>query len=118
MYLEENKSTQRLHYLIIQNIKKNSQKHGRNTWSGGNNYKYSIHSYNIEKRGKYFSLKDNINNNCLVYKFMCPGDLDTQYIRETEQQLFVRIKEHITPTKSSVFRDIENCRYCQICINI
>ena len=78
-------------------------------------------AYNTVKVGKYFSLKDNINNNyksCLVYKFTCPGDLDTQYIGETERQLFVRIKEHITPTKSTVFAHIESCSHCQNCINI
>ena len=40
------------------------------------------------------------------------GDLNNQYIGETEGQLFVRIKEHLTPTNSSVFKHIENCAYC------
>ena len=54
----------------------------------------------------------------MVYKFTCPGDLDTQYIGETERQLFLRIKEHTTPTNSSVFSHIETCKYCQNCDNI
>ena len=69
-------------------------------------------AYNTEKVGKYFSLKDSISHlyqSCLVYKFTCPGDLNNQYIGETERQLFVRIKEHVTPTNSAVFKHIENC---------
>ena len=44
---------------------------------------------------------------CLVYKFTCPGDLNNQYIGDTERQLFVRVKEHVTPTYSAVFKHIE-----------
>ena len=51
--------------------------------------------------------------NSIVYKFQSPGDLDTQYIRETERQLFVRIKEHTKPTNSPVFSHIEQCKICQ-----
>ena len=50
--------------------------------------------------------------NCLVYKFTCPEDLNIQYIGETERQIFVKIKEHVTPTNSAVFKHIENCAYC------
>ena len=52
---------------------------------------------------------------CVVYKFKCPGDLDNQYIGETERQLFVRIKEHITPSNSAVLKNIENCVFCTNC---
>ena len=54
----------------------------------------------------------------MVYKFTCPGYLDTQYTRETERHLFLRINEHITTTDSSVFSHIETCRYCQNFDNI
>ena len=73
---------------------------------------------NTQKVGKYFSLKDSNNHmyqSCIVYKFTCPGDLDNQYIGETERQLFVRIKEHVTPTNSVVFKHIENCVFCTKC---
>ena len=75
-------------------------------------------AYNKLKVGKYFSLNDSINNmyrSCLICKFTCPGDLNNQYIGETERQLFVRIKEHMTPTNSSVFRHTENCVICTNC---
>ena len=68
------------------------------------------------KVGKYLSLKDRINKfyrNCIVYKFQCPVDLGTQYIRETKRQLFVRIKEHIKPTNSAAFSHTEQCKICQ-----
>ena len=73
-------------------------------------------AFRTSKVGNYFSLKDKINKlyrNRIVYKFQCPGDLDTQYIGETERQLFVRIKEHTKPTNSAVFAHIEQCRICQ-----
>ena len=37
---------------------------------------------------------------------------------ETERQLFVRIKEHATPSNSAVFKHIENCVFCKNCNNI
>ena len=77
--------------------------------------------FSTTKVGSYFSLKDSISkkfSSCIVYKFTCPGDLDTQYIGETERQLFVRIKEHTTPTNSSVSSHIETCKYCLNCNNI
>ena len=63
-------------------------------------------AFKTSKIGNYSSLKDQINkfySSCIVYKFQCPGDLDTQYIEETEQQFFVRIKGHSKPTNSAVF---------------
>ena len=53
---------------------------------------------------------------CVVYKFTCPCDQNNQYIGETERQLLVRIKEHITTTNSEVF--IENCSYYKHFCNI
>ena len=50
---------------------------------------------------------------CIVYKFRCPGNLDNQYIGETEQQLFVRVKKHVTQTYSAVFKQIKNCAFCK-----
>ena len=47
-------------------------------------------AYNKLKVGNYFSLNDSINNmyrSCLICKFTCPGDLNNQYIGETERQL-------------------------------
>ena len=61
---------------------------------------------------------DSVNHmykSCVVYKFTCPGDLDNHYIGETERQLFVRIKEHVTPTSSAVFNHIENFVFCTNC---
>ena len=49
-----------------------------------------------------------MHQKCLVYKFTCPGDLNNQYIGETEKQLFVRIKKHATQTNSVVFKHIGN----------
>ena len=46
---------------------------------------------------------------------MCPGDLDTQYIGETERKIFLRINEHTTPTNSSVFSHIETCTWLPHC---
>ena len=78
-------------------------------------------AYNTQKIRNNFSLKDSVNDmyqSCVVYKFKCPGDLDNQYIGETERQLFVRIKEHATPSNSAVFKHIENCVFCKNCNNI
>ena len=69
----------------------------------GINIKVAVRTAQVEN---YFSLKDRIDklySSCIVYKFQYPGDLDTQYIGETERQLFVRIKEHTRPTNSAVF---------------
>ena len=75
-------------------------------------------AFNTTKVANYFSLKDRVNkffSSRIVYKFQCPGDLDTQYIGETERQLFIRIKEHTRSTNSSsaVFSHIEQCKICQ-----
>ena len=78
----------------------------------------SYKTFNVES---YFSLKDSVNKfykSRVVYKFKCPGDLDNQYIGETERQLFVRIQEHINPSNSAVFEHIESCYYCKIFSNI
>ena len=45
-------------------------------------------AYNVQKEGKYLSLKDSINHiyqSCIVYKFTCSGDLNNQYIGKTER---------------------------------
>ena len=36
----------------------------------------------------------------------------------TEIPLFVRIREHVTPTNSAVFKHIESCAFCTNCDNI
>ena len=69
---------------------------------------------NTQKVGKYFFLKDSINclyQNCLVYKYTSLGYLSNQYIGETERQLFVRIKEHVTPNNSVVLKHNKNCAF-------
>ena len=53
-----------------------------------------------------------------MYRLTCPGDLDTQSIEKTKQQLFVRIKVYTTPTNSTVFSHIEYCTYGQNCESI
>ena len=103
-------------------IKKISENFGRNKTQIVNLIGFKTHiAFSTVKVGSYFSLKDSISkkfSSCLVYKFTCPGDLNTQYIGETERQLFLRIKEHTTTTNSSVFSHIEACKYCQNCDNI
>ena len=47
-----------------------------------------------------------------------PGDLNNQYIDVIENQLFVRIKEYITPTNGAEIKYIESCGFytnCNIC---
>ena len=76
-------------------------------------------TYNSVKVENYPFLKDTINKNyktCLVNKFTCSRNLDTQYIGETEWQSFVKIKE-INTTNSTIFKHITNCDYCQKCKN-
>ena len=75
-------------------------------------------TYNTQKVGKYFSLKDSVNNmyqSCIVYKFTCQGDLDNQYIDETKRQLFVRIKKRVTLINNAVFKHIEKSVFCTDC---
>lgn len=55
-----------------------------------------------------FSLKDSINReyeSFVVYKSTGQGDHNNQYVGEIEQQLFVRIKEHVAPTYIAVFKN-------------
>ena len=100
-------STKKLQYIAIPYIKKISEKFGRQVTKILDLIGIQTRiAFSTVKVGSYFSLKDSISkkfSSCLVYKFTCPGDLDTQYIGETERQLFLRIKEHTTPTNSSVF---------------
>ena len=79
-------------------------------------------AYRTTKIGSYFSLKTKtppLFKNDVVYSFLCPCDNGTQYIGETERQLFQRVKEHVTPpsssssTPSAVFGHILNCEKCQ-----
>ena len=110
------------HYFTIPYIRKVSEKFSKKIRAIFEDIGVKIRmAYNTQKVGKYFSLKDSVNDmyqSCVVYKFKCPGDLDNQYIGETERQLFVRIKEHATPSNSAVFRHIENCKFCKNCNNI
>ena len=111
-------------YITVPYIKKVSEKFGRNITKSLEAMDINIKvAFRTTKVGNYFSLKDQVNKfyrSCIVYKFQCPGDLDTQYIGETERQLFVRIKEHTKPTNSSsaVFSHIEQCNICQNHTNI
>ena len=119
--LIENKDDKK-QYITIPYVKKTSEKFAKNIKAVFESIGVKVRiTYRSEKVGKYFSLKDSISSlyqSCLVYKFMCPGDLNNQYIGETERQLFVRIKEHVTPTNSAVFKHIENCVFCTNCKNI
>ena len=96
--------------MAIPYIKKVLEKFGRNITK-------ILDLVGIKKRivfstvrvGSYFFLNNSISKkfgSCVVYKFTCPGDLDTQYIGETERQPFLRIKKHTTPTNSSVFSNM------------
>ena len=103
-------------YFTIQYIRKISEKFSKKKTAMLEDIGVKIRIvYNTQKVEKYFFLKDSVNymyQSCLVYKFTCSGDLDNQYIDKTERQLFVRIKEHMTPTNSAVLKQIENCVLC------
>ena len=120
--VKDAETSQNKHYLTVPYIKKISEKFCKNMKTTFEEIGVKILiAYRTEKVGKYFSLKDSTNHmykSCLVYKFTCPGDLNNHYIGETERQLFVRIKEHITPTNSAVFKHIESCEHCKNCSNI
>ena len=121
--LNENKqTTKEKHFVSIPYINRVSEKYGRNITKILEDSGVNINvSYRTCKVGSYFSLKDSVNKyykSRVVYKFKCPGDLDNQYIGETERQLFVRIEEHIKPSNSAVFEHIENCSFCKNCSNI
>ena len=116
-FRKNNITMQKIQYLTIPIHKKISKKFSRNITKTldqiGN--KICMASYSTAKVENYFSLKDTINRNfssCLVYRFTCPEDLDTQYIGKTKRQLFLRIKEHTKPTNSTVFNRIDICSYC------
>ena len=115
--LEDKQQIPKQQYLTVPYIKKVSEKFSKNITKNLETIGINIKvAFRTSKVGNYFSLKEKINKlyrSCIVYKFQCPGDLDTQYIGETERQLFVRIKEHTKPTNSAVFSHIEQCRICQ-----
>ena len=108
-----------IHYFTIPYIRKISEKFSKKIKAMFKDIGIKICIvYYTQKVGKYFSLKDSINHmyqSFIVYKFTCPGDLNNQYIGETERQLFVRIKEHVTPTNSAVITQIANCAFCTNC---
>ena len=117
-----NDTSENKQYVTIPYVKKISEKFSKNIKGILEEIGVKIRiAFKTEKVGKYFSLKDSTNSmylSCLVYKFTCPGDLNNQYIGETERQLFVRVKEHTTPTNSAVFKHIENCAHCKNYSNI
>ena len=83
------------HYITIPYVKKTSEKFSRNIKAMFVDIEVKVRiAYVTENLGKYLSLKDSISclyQNCLVYKFMCSGNLNNQCIGETERKLFVRI---------------------------
>ena len=107
------------HYFTIPYIRKISEKFSKKIKAMFEDIGVKIRiAYNTQKNVKCFFLKDSVNHmyqSCIVYKFTCPGDLDNQYIDETERQLFVRIREHVTPTNKAVFKPIRNCIFCKNC---
>ena len=61
----------------------------------------------------FFSLKVIVKiSYTLLNTFQYPSDLGTQYIKEKERQLFVRLKEFFRPTSSAVFSFIDPCTFC------
>ena len=50
----------------------------------------------------------------VVQSINLPVQAINQYIGENERQLFVRIKEHVTPTNTVVF----NCAHCKTIVTI
>ena len=94
--LEDKQQIPKQQYLTVPYIKKVSEKFSKNITKNLETIGINIKvAFRTSKVGNYFSLKEKINKlyrSCIVYKFQCPGDLDTQYIGETERQLFVRIK--------------------------
>ena len=109
--LEDKQQIPKQQYLTVPYIKKVSEKFSKNITKNLETIGINIKvAFRTSKVGNYFSLKEKINKlyrSCIVYKFQCPGDLDTQYIGETERQLFVRIKEHTQPTNSAIFSHID-----------
>ena len=68
------------------------------------------------KVGSYFSIKDRTEKYLktnLVYQYNCLGDPNISYIGKTKRYFGTRVHEHIeTDTKSSVYKHIKNCNYC------
>ena len=80
-------------------------------------------AFRTTKVASYFSLKMKtpfLFKNNVVYKFNCLCDKDTQYIGETERQLFQRIAEHCKPSQSysAVFNHLQQCQVCEKSENI
>ena len=51
----------------------------------------------------------------MVFKYLTTS-YNTTY--KTEQQLFVRVKEHTMPTSFPVFSHIKQCKFCQSYDNV
>lgn len=81
-------------------------------------------AYQTTKVGSYFSLKTKVPpllKNNVVYKFVCPCDKSTQYIGETERQLFQRVKDHTRTSNtapSAVYDHMIQCEGCSQVENI
>ena len=69
------------------------------------------------KVGDYFTLKDPIAPlfcSNLVYEYTCPCDRGTSYLGMTTRQWFLRMGEHLDPTKkTAVSSHFAQCRVCR-----
>ena len=74
-------------------------------------------AFYTSKVGDYFSLKDPIAPlfcSNLVYEYTCPCDRGISYLGMTARQWFVRIGEHLDPTKkTAVGTHFVECRICR-----
>ena len=81
-------------------------------------------AYRTAKVGSYFSLKTKIPplfKSNVVYKFVCPCDEGTQYVGETERQLFKRLQEHTSRSntaQSAIYDHMLQCEGCATVNNI
>ena len=95
--LNENKeTTKEKQFSSVPYINKVSEKFGRKITKILEECGINIYvAYRAFKVGPYLSLKDSANKfykSRIVYKFKCLGDLDNQYISETEKNYFFRFK--------------------------
>ena len=81
-------------------------------------------AYRTTKVGSYFSLKSKIPplfKSDVVYQFICPCDKGTQYVGETERQLFKRLEEHTATSNtasSAIYDHMLQCEGCAKSENI
>ena len=103
------------HFLMIPYLGKISIKYRRKLKRLLNKLDVNVNVvFHTTKVGNYFNLKDitpKLLRSCLVYRFTCRVDPDTQYLGETKRRLHQRINEHIKGN-SAVSQHLSNCNSC------